>query len=763
VNWLDHRTGYKKFLDALLLEHVRGGAKWRYVWGSCLLFTFALQAVTGVLLMTAYSAGDSNAWGSVYFIQYEMEFGWLIRGLHHFGSQAMVVLLAVHMLQVVIAGAQLPPREVNWWLGLALMGAVLGLSLTGYLLPWDQKGYWATQVATSIAGNAPVIGSFIKRVMVGGQEYGNHTLTRFYALHVGILPPIIVVLLVLHIVLFRRHGVTAPRDAEGEVTFWPEQAFKDLVACLAVFGVLLGIVIFAGQGHVQNPAPGAVADQRSLYERIAYAGKDGCGANLDAPADPQEQYPARPEWYFLFLFQMLKYFEGDQIEVGTIFIPMGVALILFLLPLFGYGKMRPLGHVIGILVVVALLTAVASLTFLALADDTPDPIAHGLLEHLAFVHMPVIAGVLLIVLALLPLLPRGKTRRAVFVAGTCVLLMLSLGTGLAVYGAVTNSLPEAVRDRVAKRVDVAAANQSARTKKAVSYRKQLEHAEENAERAVQIAQTGIPDGGASMLIHRDPATTGKKLFAQHCGSCHSFAGVSEKGPFKASDLTDFGSKHWIRSMLENAADPHFFGRTELTGMIKWSEKHHDYRKSLLDEIAKPGEQDGASSKQSSTDATKALAYYDAWLDRVAEWLATHPSAKPKDEPKTAEEKKFAEGYAAFFDKKIKQGRCSTCHIYAGTGGSEGPDLTGYGSADWVRLMIVAPEHPMRHGKKNKMPAFRNDQGPGAEIFLRELAEVAGEKYTPLSDVDRELIIRFALHDDRLVFFGQPIASPAGLR
>jgi ubiquinol-cytochrome c reductase cytochrome b subunit len=118
---------------------------------------FSVQLVTGVLLMTAYSPGDTTAWSSVYFIQYKMDFGWLIRGLHHFGSQTMVVLLGVHMLQVVIAGAHLKPREVNWWLGLGLLGVVLGLSLTGYLLPWDQKGYYATQVATNIAGNVPVI------------------------------------------------------------------------------------------------------------------------------------------------------------------------------------------------------------------------------------------------------------------------------------------------------------------------------------------------------------------------------------------------------------------------------------------------------------------------------------------------------------------------------------------------------------------------------------------------------------------------------
>src|SRR5207244_10875891 len=215
-NWFDHRTGHRKLIAALLIEQIPGGARWRYVWGSCLAFVFAIQLLTGVLLMTSYSAGDSTAWASVYFIQYQMDFGWLIRGLHHFGSQAMVVLIGIHMLQVVIAGAHLPPRELNWWLGMALLGAVLGLSLTGYLLPWDQKGYFATQVATNIAGNLPVLGPWVQKVIVGGPAYGHQTLTRFYAIHVGILPALVIILTVLHLTVFRRHGVTTPRKAVGE-------------------------------------------------------------------------------------------------------------------------------------------------------------------------------------------------------------------------------------------------------------------------------------------------------------------------------------------------------------------------------------------------------------------------------------------------------------------------------------------------------------------------------------------------------------------
>jgi ubiquinol-cytochrome c reductase cytochrome b subunit len=379
--WLDHRISYRKIKDAMLLEHIPGGAKWRYVWGSTLVFVFLIQLVTGVLLMTAYSPGDSTAWGSVYFIQYQMDFGWLIRGLHHFGSQTMVVLLGVHMLQVVIAGAQLPPREFNWWLGLGLMGIVLGLSLTGYLLPWDQKGFFATQVATNILGSLPGVGSFLQKVVIGGPVYGNHTLTHFYALHVGILPPLLIVLLIAHVAIFRRHGITAPpgAQAKGVGLFWPDQAFRDMVVCLLIFGVMLGLVIFGGHGTKLEAIASPAVEQPGLYERLAKAGQAGLGANLDAPADPlTEGYPARPEWYFLFLFQLLKYFEGDQFLIGAVAIPNGVAVLLFLLPLFGFGRMRKFGHVVGIFVVVALLASVGVLTVLALAEDSPTAYPLGL-------------------------------------------------------------------------------------------------------------------------------------------------------------------------------------------------------------------------------------------------------------------------------------------------------------------------------------------------------------------------------------------------
>ena len=155
ISWLDSRTGFRELMHEALYERVPGGARWRYVWGSTLVFTFVLQMITGFMLWSAYSPSTRTAWESVFYIQNEMYLGYIIRGLHHYAAQAMVVLMAIHLVQVVIDGAYKAPREMNFWLGIVLMVIVLGLSLTGYLLPWDQKGYYATQVTTNIMSATP--------------------------------------------------------------------------------------------------------------------------------------------------------------------------------------------------------------------------------------------------------------------------------------------------------------------------------------------------------------------------------------------------------------------------------------------------------------------------------------------------------------------------------------------------------------------------------------------------------------------------------
>src|SRR5437899_2088832 len=345
-DYVDHRTGCRKLVHEALYENVPGGARWRYVWGSTLTFALAVQFITGIFLWMGYSPSSQTAWESVYYIQDVMAGGWLLRGLHHFMAHAMIVLLVLHLMQVVIDGAYKAPREVNFWFGVMLLQLVLALSLTGYLLPWDQKGYWATKVATNLVVAVPWVGPGLQKLIIGGPDYGHLTLTRFFALHAGLIPGLIVGLLTAHTYLFRRHGLTAKLPKRRpDSAFWPDQVLKDAVACLAVLAAVLFLIV----RHRLTSSHGPL------------------GAELGAPADPSEPYSAaRPDWYFLFLFQFLKFFPGGTELWGAIVIPGLIMLVIFLMPLIGRWN---LGHRFNIGLLFALLGGAGLLTYLAMAED----------------------------------------------------------------------------------------------------------------------------------------------------------------------------------------------------------------------------------------------------------------------------------------------------------------------------------------------------------------------------------------------------------
>ena len=339
--WLDNRTGIRGHIREVLFENVPGGSRWRYVWGSTLTFTLMIQFITGIFLWMGYAPSGQTAWESVYYINYHMTGGHFLRGLHHWTAQVMTVLLVFHLMQVVIDGAYKAPREVNFWFGVILLKLTLALSLTGYLLPWDQKGFWATKVATDIMGGTPIIGEQLKLLVLGGADYGHHTLTRFFALHAGILPASVIALTAGHIYLFRRHGITPKKPLKGsDEFFWPEQVLKDAVACLAVLVTVL-VLHFSFEG-----------------------------AHLDAPADPSTSYPARPDWYFLFLFQFLKYFPGHWEVLGAIVLP-GIAMtLIFLMPIIGKSEK---GHKFNLGLLFGVLAFAGVLTYVAVNQDRNNP------------------------------------------------------------------------------------------------------------------------------------------------------------------------------------------------------------------------------------------------------------------------------------------------------------------------------------------------------------------------------------------------------
>jgi quinol-cytochrome oxidoreductase complex cytochrome b subunit len=207
LNWLDERMGlstiYRTVLDRKIPK-----VNWWFTLGSASLFLFAIQAVTGILLSVYYVPSPDHAYDSVQYIMTGVSFGWLIRGIHHWGASLMVLVVFIHMLRVFFHGAYKYPREVTWLTGVVLLLATLGMGFTGYLLPWNQKAYWATTVGTSIAGTVPGVGDFILQALRGGPELSAVTLARFFAAHIWMIPAVILITISIHLYLVIRNGIS---------------------------------------------------------------------------------------------------------------------------------------------------------------------------------------------------------------------------------------------------------------------------------------------------------------------------------------------------------------------------------------------------------------------------------------------------------------------------------------------------------------------------------------------------------------------------
>jgi ubiquinol-cytochrome c reductase cytochrome b subunit len=342
IDWLDSRTGIRAGRVHLLDEPLPPGVNWWFVLGSILLFLLALQVVSGVVMAMYYVATPDYAYDSVRYLTDRVPLGGFVRGLHFFGASFIVVAALAHMARVVMFGSYKRPREVTWLTGVALLMIIMGFALTGYLLPWDQKAYWATTVTINIARSAPFIGESIAAVMRGGTELGALTLLRWYAMHVLLLPAALVVLTAAHLYLMRRHGISGPivpRGGEAK-PFYPYHALRDTLAVAAVFACLITLA-----ATVRVP--------------------------LDGVADPSDStYVPRPEWYFLSLFQLLKYFPGPLEPVATLIIPGAVVTFVALLPFLDRRPERhPSRRPLVMLAFGLLALGAGALTYLGLKDS----------------------------------------------------------------------------------------------------------------------------------------------------------------------------------------------------------------------------------------------------------------------------------------------------------------------------------------------------------------------------------------------------------
>jgi quinol-cytochrome oxidoreductase complex cytochrome b subunit len=212
-DWLDERLGLKTIYSTVLDRKVPK-VNWWFTLGSASLFLFVLQGITGIMLTIYYVPSPDHAYDSIQYIMTGVTYGWLIRGIHHWGASLMVLIVFFHMLRTFYFGAYKYPREFTWVTGVFLLLLTLGMGFTGYLLPWNQRAYWATTVATSIAGTVPFIGNFINQVLRGGADLSAVTLARFFSVHIWWFPAMIAGLIGVHLYMVIRLGISSDPKEE---------------------------------------------------------------------------------------------------------------------------------------------------------------------------------------------------------------------------------------------------------------------------------------------------------------------------------------------------------------------------------------------------------------------------------------------------------------------------------------------------------------------------------------------------------------------
>ncbi len=546
-DWIEDRTGLSNLLKIALDEPVHGGAKWSYIFGSGLVFLFILQAVTGIIMAGYYSPSSTSAWGSVYYIQEKTSFGWFVRGLHHFGSSAMMILAIVHMLQVFIFGAYKKPRELNWISGVVLLLVVTGFGLTGYLLPWDQKGYWATQVATNIIGTVPVVGKYLQILIQGGSDYGNFTITRFYSIHVFLLPISLVFFLFIHIALFRKHGVTPCWRMSEDVIrdrvdpFWPDQIFKDVVFAIGMYAALAGWVFWKG------------------------------GAELQAPADPASNFLARPEWYFLFLFQLLKYCQGNLLIVGTVVIPTLALIFLLVLPFIDRGASNcPSKRIPYISAVFSGIAGVVALTVISIHHDSHD------IHILHQMEDSEIQAARAMKLAARGVPPQGGV--AIFLNDPVYLgekiFKESCNGCHKVKGIGGDNGPDFTG--FGSREWLAGLLKNPKDAKYFGESGAMPPVKASDDALLDMSEFMLSQSGGLLNMNNDRMERGKDLVLKgNCVICHAFGDKDAKK--MAPNLTGYLSETWLKEFIKNPGEPRFYGtRNKMPGYDgKLSERELD--------------------------------------------------------------------------------------------------------------------------------------------------------------------------------------------
>jgi ubiquinol-cytochrome c reductase cytochrome b subunit len=739
LNWFDYRWPFKPIIRWTLEEEIPGGDSFWYSFGATTLVVFIIQVVTGIWQLFYYVPTVDHAYQSVSYLRFQVSFGWLIHGLHYWGSNAFIVMVFVHMIRVFVWGAYKAPRQLTWLVGVLLLLLVLAMSFTGALLPWDELGYWAAEVGTSIAGTAPIIGPFIKEFIRGGSSMDQLTLSRFFVAHVAILPGILAGLIAFHVVAFRQFKSVGPWNDEKRKKigyFWPQQILKDLIIISLLFIVLVGL---------------------SSFWRAPVTG----------PADPLDNTTTpKPEGQFLFLYQFLKLFKGRLEPVGTVGVPLVLFLILFFLPFYDRNKNRnPLYRPVAMLGCFALI--VWFVIYTALGYYSNPGVS---LTAKVTVSFQASASV--------------QAGAKLFTSQGCIACHTvhgqggDIGPNLSDIGAKglsdqwlttqirnpkahdsSSQMPafdQLTDERIKNLVDFlqnlggspstpqSSGSSSQPTQKNESSQESISPQEPNVSPATTVNHPNeLSDSSQNQNQTNQVASLiaeGKTLYnSQGCSGCHVIDG---KGGSVGPDLSDVGSKglskQWLMVQLK---DPKKHDTTNvMPSYSSLSDQKLDALVTYLENLK--GASGKTTSSQSSGSAAKAAVTSQSSISTQQAQPAAEPNATPAKTSSTSDPSGSSQSQDNLLVNKGKSLfdslGCINCHIIDGKGGNIGPNLSNIGSRVLPRQwLMVQLKNPKVHNPGSIMPSFSSlsEQKLDALVaYLESLKSSRSQQKVSLSSI-----------------------------
>lgn len=662
IEWFTDRWPIRPALRWSLEEKIPGGDSFWYCLGSVTLFVFVIQVVTGVWQMFWYVPTTDHAYQSVMYIRQEVPFGWLIHGLHAWGSNAFVVLMFLHMLRVFVWGAYKHPRQLTWLLGSLLFFTVLGMTFTGALLPWDELGYWAAEVGTSIAGTVPIVGFFLKELIRGGASMSQTTLSRFFIGHIALLPGVLAALIVAHVVAFRQYGSVGPWREEKRLKsgwFWPDQIVKDLIVILVIFLGLVGL---------------------SAFWRAPVTG----------PADPIDNIlTPKPEWQFLSLYQFLKLFKGRWEPLGTTGVPLLLFLIIFLLPFYDRSKKRnPLRRPIAMTGAALLIGWIGVYTYLGYRSN-PGASATASVTVSSSASPGVKAGATLF------------SQQGCFACHTVHGQGGSIGPNLSNIGAQGRSrtwLAQQIKDPKSHdpstKMPAFSSLGNQQVNHLVDFLESLggssggSASSTSPSASTQSGEANAPSGTSQQTAGPSMAALiaqGKQLIrSQSCLGCHTIDGQGGNiGPDLSKEGTRGHSQQWLTEQIRNPKS-----HNATTVMPSFGGLSDQQTKQIVAYLESLGTGAGSSDPPSPSD--------------------------PSNDPNAAQATDPAGSGSADLAGLVKQGQqlfqsqsCLGCHTVNGQGGAVGPNLSKEGtksrSSQWLGQQL---RDPKSHDPQTVMPSFK---------------------------------------------------------